>query len=271
MKICVFTRGEKSHSYKYEKAFLSGLESHGHKPTLSHWADYNQDVDLAVVWGVHHTPLIKHIKDTKKDYLVLERGYIGDRTEYTSCGFNGLNGHADFVNKNSDDKRIHLFEELLQPERTERGDYIIIMGQIPYDASVKHIGFNYWLDNTYKMLKAITDRRIYYRPHPLYENPYIPEGMQVIHGDLHHVIHRAHCIITLNSNTGVDSILAGVPTISMDKGSMVYNITPHDLSALFSLKLNDRTQWFNDMSYTQWGLKDMASGATWEHLKKYYK
>lgn len=274
MKIAVFTRGEQSHSYKYEMAFLDGLKSHGHKPSLVSWQYIPTDLDLAVIWGVNNTPLINCIERAGADYLVLERGYIGDREEYTSCGFNGLNGRADFCDDHRLRKRAKLFEEYLKPVRKNRSTnrYIVIMGQVASDASVRHIGFNLWLSSVYEMLKRKTNRPIFYRPHPLEKEPYIPEGLQIIHGELHDVMQGSYMVVTLNSNTGVDAILSGIPCAAMDKGSMIWDLKANITNPKHIEPINEakRRVWFNKLCYTQWSLEEMRSGEAWEYLKKKY-
>jgi hypothetical protein len=201
--------------------------------------------------------MINFLKENDIDYVVLERGYIGDRREWTSCGFNGLNGHADFCNENSDSRRLQYVEKYLEPVRKpNRSGYVLIMGQVASDASVRHIGFNKWLEDTYN---DYVRTHIVYRPHPLEVDPYIPEGLKVLKGTLKNAINNANVVITLNSNSGVDAILAGVATVSCDQGSMVYDVG-----------VSDRGQWLKDMSYTQWTLEEMESGETWSHLRKRY-
>ena len=271
MKIVLFARGEGFHSYGHEMAFLEGLRRHGHSVEVCPVGTVPANVDLAILWGVRHKRLILNIREKGGDYLVLERGYIGDRQKYISCGFNGLNGKANFMNKGLGDFRSKHFQHLMQPFIKNRGNYIVIMGQMENDASVKYIGFNNWLDDTFRQLKNITDRKIYYRPHPLSINQHVTEGLEVIHGDLHHVIQKAHCVVTLNSNSGVDTILAGVPCVSMDRGSMIYDVTQHNINAVIKPVFKDRQQWFNELAYCQWTDEEMASGAAWQHLKAFYE
>lgn len=247
-------------------AFKEGLERHGYKPEIKSWLD-EVDGELSVIWGTHN----KRIVDSVIDCLVLENGYIGDRKEYISCGFNGLNGNADFVQWKADDRRLDIVKPYLKEQKHNMGGYVVIMGQIANDASVKHIGFNNWLANTYRKLSLLTRKKIYYRPHPLDKEPFIPNGLNVISGDLHDVMAGAYCVVTLNSNSGVDAVMAGVPCIAMDKGSMVYKVTNKSIHDIMHLMLYDRSQWLKEMSYTQWTVEEMASGETWEHLRGFYE
>jgi len=78
------------------------------------------------------------------------------------------------------------------------------------------------------------------------------------------------CVVTFNSNVGVDATLAGIPVITHDKGSMVYNITSHDISTINNPYIpNDelRQQWAYDTAYAEWSPDELKSGEAWQHIK----
>lgn len=271
MKVGIFTRGKQSHSHKWEQAFKEGLKFHGINAVFQTMGDRPRDLDLAVLWGVHNKTITDHFAHFFTDYLVLERGYIGNRTEYTSCGFNGLNGKADILNPPLNGDRYKLFQDFIKPVRKTKGEYIVIMGQLSNDASVKHIGFNNWLQKTYDSIKEITDIPVVYRPHPLDKDPFIPEGLDCILGKLDKVLNWAHCVVTLNSNSGVDSVLAGIPTVSMDVGSMVYGITNHNIESIIEPMFYNRDEWLKEISYRQWSLEEITNGTAWDFLRGFYE
>ncbi len=39
----------------------------------------------------------------------------------------------------------------------------------------------------------------------------------------------ARAVITFNSNTGVEAVLAGKPTVAIDEGSMAWPVTAHEI------------------------------------------
>lgn len=263
MRATIFTRGRGSHSYDKEMAFKSGLERHGIFVNVKLWMD-EPDSDLSVIWGVHNQRIVNH----DLDCLVLENGYIGDRKLWVSCGFNGLNGRADFVRWKADDERLWSVRDYLRPQKFRDDGDIVIMGQVPTDASVKRIGYDKWLNNTIADIKQITEKRIYLRPHPLDGNKY--NKIETICGSLQDALNMAACIVTLNSNSGVDATLAGAPCIATDIGSMAWDVTNHNISDILNLKFFDREQWLKEMSYCQWSMAEMFNGDAWEHLKGYY-
>ena len=80
-------------------------------------------------------------------------------------------------------------------------------------------------------------------------------------------ISKAKVVVTINSNAGVDAALAGKPVISLDQGSMVWDISEHNFENINNPKFNDRTQWCNDIAYAQWHPSELESGEAWNHLK----
>src|SRR5687767_603789 len=76
-------------------AAAEGFRRHGIEPAI-HTPGDPQPCDLAVCWGVKKKPELA----SGRRALILERGYIGDRLGvWTSAGYDGLNGYADFCNQ----------------------------------------------------------------------------------------------------------------------------------------------------------------------------
>ena len=259
MKVTIFSRGIDSHSRMYEQAFAEGLRSHGHDIRFHPWHNkIYHHIDMGVIWGINNHLLVKHLDNVGIPLVVLERGYIGNRKEWTSCGFDGLNGRANFNNKHSDSRRLHHISDYVKPIKKVLGDYNLLVGQVASDASVKHINYHRWLDDAAKTIKKTSrNTPLYFRPHPLEKEPHIPTSIdKVLIGTLEKAIDGARCVYSFNSNVGVDCTLAGVNHSCADEGSMVYKVN-----------LSQRRQWFKNMSYTQWRLSEMKSGETWNHLK----
>ena len=238
--------------------------------------DHYEPSDVAVVFGTYkkHVPVSYRrghvVHEQKKhglDTVILETGYI-DRGagphHYYAVGLNGLNGRADFKNKNSPADRAVKFLDKLQPWR-EDGDHILLCGQVPWDASVQHIDFVKWTEDTADILQSLTGRPIVYRPHPLAKT-HAPIGTKEsqnywIEDDLK----NCWCVVTFNSNSGVDAIMSGIPAVAMDEGSMLKGVETN-IGSVNNPFMPDRTQWLNDLSYAQWTPDEMAKGKAWDHL-----
>ena len=259
----------------WAKPWLGAIEvgflRHGIKPELSNYRNVIE-CDLAVFWGHRPKHIINKQKGPGKDYLVMERGYIGDRFKWTSLGFNGLNGRGDFQitdDMPSDRWDKYFGDQWLKPQRNN-GEYILLIGQVAGDASVEHINFRNWALEAAEKIKNHFDLR--FRPHPIdvkrnsdYKIPGTIHSVRSLESDLK----GAAAVITFNSNTGVESVMAGVPTVATDKGSMVYNLATNTIEE--PKILSGRKQWAYDMAYKQWNLEEIKNGLAWEHLKQRFE
>jgi hypothetical protein len=72
----------------------------------------------------------------------------------------------------------------------------------------------------------------------------------------------AAIVVTWNSNSGLDAVINGVPTVTMDKGAMAWDVTGHSLGEVPPTP--DRTAWCHALAWKQWSKGEMVSGECWE-------
>lgn len=234
--------------------------------------------DVAVVFGVRKErqpvswPRGEIIRKQEKHggrVIVLETGYVdrGDGpNNYYAAGWDGLNGRADFRNVGSGPERWELLGRPLRPWR-EGGDLIVVCGQVPWDAACQHHDHLGWCQATVARLA----RGVYpvvFRPHPLAPGVNYGVRCEISTRPLEEDLAEARCVVTFNSNCAVDAVIAGVPAISMDVGSMAYAVTGHDLDYVNNITTYDRTAWANSLAYTQWTIEEMRRGLSWGHLSR---
>jgi len=196
--------------------------------------------------------------------LIMERAYLADRFSWYSLGWNGLNGRAIFpcVDDGGERWRRH-FDYLLQPWRTNLGGYALLLGQVPVDQAVNMINFEGWAcAAASELIRLGHDAR--FRPHPL--APSVKTQVPSIAGTLEEALTGASFAVTWNSNAGVDAVIAGTPTVTMDEGAMAWDVTSHDLD--LPIITPNRTAWAHRMAYTQWRTEEIERGEAWEHLRK---
>lgn len=244
-----------AHSSRWLDAFAEGLFKHGVCLAQS-------NADLAVVWSIND-PIYIARREQQLDTLVLECGYLGDRLQHASAGFNGLNGRAEFHTEHVDEQRAKKWAHMLQPEH--KGDVVTIMGQVVTDSAVKHVNFKKWIEHSAAQLHAY-GYDVVFRPHPKGSNASVQ--LPLITDEYERVLQRSKWIVTFNSNAGVDAALAGCAVTAQDIGSMVYDIADHDL---IYKPIANRKRWLERLAYCQWTLDEMRSGLTWEHLKCRYQ
>lgn len=260
--------------YPQENYVIESLyEGCPHEKEITHLGDYRPS-DVAVVMGVYKKfvpasyargEVIAQQRRHAMDTLILETGYInrGDgANNHYALGWNGLNGRANFKNRGSSDKRAKKLGVEMKPWKD--GDYVLLCGQVPWDASVDFTDHRAWLEEAAHNIRALTGREIVFRPHPKGDLPPI-DGCRYSKGPIEQDLLNAHCVVTFNSNTGVDAVLAGVPVFAFDKGSMVYQVANKNWLKIERPEKPDRSQWLNDICYAQWTPEEMMSGEAWKH------
>ncbi len=257
MNIVLLTRPSAPYDLKAMTALADGLKKHGLTPQViegsGKYFGTPKECDLVVTWG--HRP--NDWRKLASDYLVIERGYYDDRMKWFSLGYNGLNGEADFVNENSDDSRWK-HQHLIKPWKDNTEGYVLIIDQTPGDMSLKsktepEINVHEW---------AINEKRFYESfdiPAKIRSHPNCNKPTQ----SLKQAFAGARLCVTCSSNTGVEAVMAGVPTSADYPCSMVYKLLKDNSTP-------DRTQWLRDLSYCQWQLDEIRNGDAWEHLRKKY-
>jgi hypothetical protein len=71
------------------------------------------------------------------------------------------------------------------------------------------------------------------------------------------------CSFGLNSSVAVDTVLAGIPTVTMDEAAMAWNVTSHVPSEAV---MPDRTEWLHWLAWTQWTYDEIGEGTPWRRF-----
>src|ERR1043165_6830238 len=78
--------------------------------------------EAVACWSWH---IGKGLRESGKDVLVMERGYLGDRFVWTSLGWNGLNNRAQWPVIDDVSRFKTHFGHLMKPWKTG-GDYVLL-------------------------------------------------------------------------------------------------------------------------------------------------
>jgi hypothetical protein len=232
--------------------------------------------DLAVVFGTFkkNVPVsfprgrvVQGQKELGLDTVIIETGYLNRGAgpdHHYAVGLNGLNGRADFRNADSPDDRAERFKPKVKPWRAD-GEHIVLCGQVPWDASCDFIDIVKWADETAIFVKTLTEREIVYRPHPLVKTPTPVHCRRSNNYWLQDDLENAWCVVTFNSNSGVEAIMDGIPAVATDPGSMIMGVETN-IGQVDNPRMPDRCQWLANLCYAQWTPREMEEGSTWTHL-----
>jgi hypothetical protein len=239
-----------------------------HKSAAEH-SDHERSI---AIWGWR---VGNKYRKRGRNILVIERGYLGNRFKWTSLGWNGLNGYANFFNENvADDRWMKYWKNDMKPWRGDQGDYVLVCGQVPRDAALSDCNdYPKFLTNRILELQKKFGK-VAFRPHPLASktpmmNPAykpiteIPGVMIMDHTktSLTDDMQNARLVVAWNSNSLVEAMYMGVPFESHSAGSMVHKYQT-------GFEEPDRDDWGRKIAYCQWNLEELKDGTAWRHIKQ---
>lgn len=197
------------------------------------------------------------------DVLVLERGYLGDRFAYTSIAWNGLNNRANFPDYPPDGgaRFASMGLTLARPRCYENGQHVLLVGQVSGDMSLGGRNLSPWYAETARDAALAYGLPVLFRPHPeevKRKRRTIVPGYQTDTGTLTDALAGAAVVLTWNSNTAVEALVAGVPTVCCDAGAMAWPVAGHHLGDL--TRWEAREAWAHALAWKQWRAEEIASG-----------
>lgn len=243
------------HQRHHQHALAAGLKTYGISTRLSTNPLENHATKYVACWGWR---VGKSLRERGHEVLVMERGYVGNRFQHTSLGWNGLNGHATFPHYPYDEKRFYDHGGFIKPWK-RKGDYILILGQVPRDASLQGMDMMPWYEEKALLASNHYGLPVHFRPHPDLAKRGIRQkvaGTQLSQGTLQEALDGAYFTICFNSNSSVDSLMHGVPCVVGDRGSMVYDMCSTDLHNLNYGSRDD----LHTLAWKQWTLQEIETG-----------
>jgi hypothetical protein len=243
------------HQLQHQAALAEGLKALGIHSTLTSYARCK--TKFVACWGWRAGSALR---SQGHEVLVMERAYLGNRFEWTSLAWNGLNGNGTFAPAPKDNGE--RFKQNFAPMKpwNKDGEYILIMGQVPGDASLRGQDMVPWYEATAQQSKELYGKPVHYRAHPEAVRRGYRSGIKDTlrsHAPLDEALAGASLVITYNSNSAVDSVLAGKPTIAADKGSMAWPVTGHFINDIVT---PEREEWAHELAWRQWQLDEIKSG-----------
>ena len=140
------------------------------------------------------------------------------------------------------------------------GEKILIVEPGPFAAAIFHVDLKTWKYEVVKELRKYTDKKIYFRPKI---NKKIRKDLyrQLLDDDY-------YCTISINSNSAVESIWAGVPAITLDN-HISNPVAVKNLSDVNNLYRGPLGNWLSWISYNQFTYNELLDGTAVRLLEKY--
>jgi hypothetical protein len=178
------------------------------------------------------------------DYLLVDRCSFGDTEQYVSLVRNGHGRRGDHrVPAEVDGLRWEAMGHELKPWQS-RGSRVVLCGQTE-TYSPRYASLDAWHESV---------PATHFRAHPAGVNSTgLPPAT-----DFEDAV-----AVTLNSSIGVKCVIDGIPTVTMDEGSMAWDVTGHSLD---DIRMPDRTLWAWRLAHTQYSDAEIREGKLWDWL-----
>ena len=248
-------------------AISHGLQRHGHKVV------YHDDcADVAVIWSQLWAGRMRpnqhvwhHYRQANKPVLVLEVGALQRGTTWRLMP----NGQNCFLStNNSSHRRQQLGIDMLDWHYSGK-EIVIALQRADSNQWAGQPSLEDWVNSTIASIRQHTDRPIVVRPHPRYRLGRInhvceiqqPQRMTNTYDDYNIAksVKRAWALVNHNSNPGVTAVLHGTPSF-VGTSSIAGPVANLDFSKIENPLRPDRTQWVNDLAWTEWTTDEISQG-----------
>lgn len=184
-------------------------------------------------------------------FLLVDRCSFGDPGKWLSIVLGGHGRRGDHrVPPVRDGSRWDRHGIAVHPWRTT-GTRTILCGQTePW--SPHHATVEAWYD-------SVGPACTHFRPHPSSPGSPAPHSAAARLPETDSW-DDCRCAVTLNSSVAVSTVLAGIPTATMDEGAMAWDVTSHDPGVIAT---PDRTEWLHWLAWTQWSYDEIREGVPW--------
>lgn len=274
MKFSIFPRFGAQNSKPVFAAFVQGAKKLGHEVV-----EHDTTADVLVIWSVlwhgrmeQNKKIWEEANKLGKKILILEVGCLVRgktwKVALTNVNRNGYFGHQQDLIPNRS-KKLGI---TLEPW-TKAGTNILICGQHTKSEQWSSMPPpTEWLKSTIDHIKNHSDKSIVFRPHPRdyqwainfsYKNIKIrlPRHLQGTYDDFDfdNDLQNAWAVVNHSSNTGILSILKGVPAF-VTNNSLAIGVANVDFDFLDNPLRPRRDEWLECLSHTEWTVDEIAQG-----------
>jgi len=156
--------------------------------------------------------------------------------------------------------RLKNFPSFPRPWKKD-GKKILIIEPGPFAAGIFHVEAKSWSRQVAEELKNYTDRPIEFRE-KINKKTRKSLYHQLLEGDY-------YCTVSINSNSAVESVWAGVPAITLDK-HISNPITRNSLSQINDLYYGPLGDWLAWMSYCQFTFDELMDGTAIKLIRQHH-
>lgn len=215
--------------------------------------------DVLVTWNTYGDA--ETIKKRFRRHVVAEEAYIrrihGEK--YFALGLNGHNGNGQ--NPIGDELRWNRWGITPRPWRRD-GNHVLVCGQ-------RGFGYNemampdHWPDQVYAKLRGLTDRPLWFRPHPKRRRrmPLVQyDRVLDFNEPIADQLMNCWACVVYTSNAATDALLAGVPAFYCGPNLITRGASIEGLSGIELACYPERSDAFRRLSWSQFSMEEIRSG-----------
>jgi hypothetical protein len=220
--------------------------------------DSREDCLLRNTVGNEH--IIVDKIDNSLPFWFIDSGYtnfIEPNKKWHRLTRNHLHFDNQFI---SPTDRLKNFAEFPRPWRKE-GKKILIVEPGEFAAGIMHVEAKSWTESVIAELKKYTDRPIEIRS-KINKKTRTSLYQTLLNGDY-------YCTVSINSNSAVESIWAGIPAITLNK-HVSNSVTRNNLAQVNDLYYGPLGDWLAWLSYCQFTYDELIDGTALSIIKEYH-
>ena len=282
MKFSLWTNNGAINSKPVFSAFATSLHNNGHDVLYNDMAG-----DIHVIWSVlwygrmaPNKIVWDEAKRQGKRVIVLEVGGI-QRGATWKVGLDGINREAIFGSTGNGSDRAEKLGLKLKPWKynNEQGDIIIACQHAKSHQWRNQKSVQTWVFESIELLRQHTNRKIIVRSHPRDPIPgiqhefknvrlQVPSHVPNTYDDFDFDPSDAYGVVNWASNPATQAVMQGVP-VFVGPDSLAFDVGCTNLASINAPVMPDRTQWLNDIAYTEWTLDEIEQGIPLNRLTSF--
>jgi hypothetical protein len=275
MKFSIYNQFGARNSAPVFEAFAQGVKENGHSVEY-----HNDSADVAVIWSqlwagrmAPNQQVWNQYRDSGRNVIILEVGAIARGVTWRVL----LNGQQEFLTVGNDSSRAERLNLQVAPWKRNGTQIVIACQRADSNQWAGQPSLQEWLDITIGQIKQYSRKQIIIRPHPRYPLSYNAYGAEIVRGfkvagtyddyNFDEALSNAWAVVNWNSNPGVQSVIAGVPAF-VGGSSLAAMVGNTSLAMIERPYRPDRTQWINDLAWTEWTVEEITQGLPISLLSK---
>ena len=213
--------------------------------------------------------------------------YLDNNGSYLRYSLNGpFYDRSEYANKNSDaNKWLEISCTLgvqLKPVQVNQAGHILICMQRDGGFAMKTLDPMTWLHDKIHLIRSVSSRQIYVRPHPgqysmadfaMYNSKMGKRQNVVIleptHSRLIDNLQGAHSAVFFNSSASVAAACEGIPVFADDSSCVAWSVANKDVSKIETPETFAREQWMYDLAAAHWSDADACAGRVYQKFLPY--